>query len=155
MANFAGITNNFKTKLLTGTHAFSAQDANTNRQVVTADTMYMALYFSSATITFSTATAYTASGELVGTGYAAGGKPTASTLVSSNGTSSYWTASSNITWTTLTASSAIDCALMYNFTATTKAAVAVFTFSSQTVTAADFTLTMPTNDGATALIRVV
>ncbi|MDH5512336.1 MAG: hypothetical protein OEY27_03895 [Gammaproteobacteria bacterium] len=155
MANFAGITNNFKTKLLTGSHAFSPQDANTNRTVTTADTMYMALYLSSATITFSTATAYTTAGELIGTGYTASGNPLTSTLVSSNGTSSYWTASSNVTWTALTASTAIDCALMYNFTATTKAAVAVFTFSSQTVTAADFTLAMPTNDGATALIRVV
>ena len=154
MANVAGFCNSAKAKLLTGTYAFSPQDANTNRTVTTADTMYMALYLSSATITFSTNTAYTATGELIGTGYTASGKPMTSTLVSSNGTSSFWTASSNITWTTLTASTAIDCALMYNFTATTKASVAVFTFSSQTVTAADFTLTMPTNDGTTGLVRI-
>lgn len=155
MANVAGITNTFKTGLLTGNYALSPATPNANRTVTTADTMYLALYFSSATITFSTFTVYTATGELVGTGYTASGKPMTSTIVSTNGTSSFWTASSNITWTALTASTAIDCAGMYNFTATNKASVAVFTFSSQTVTAADFTLTMPTNDGATALIRVV
>lgn len=155
MANVAGICNSFKTEILTASHMFSPGVATTTRTLSTYDAMYLSLYFSSASMTFSTCTSYSTVLELVGTGYTAAGKPVVSTIVSSNGTSSFWTASSNVTWTTMTASSAIDCAVLYNASLTNKNSVAVFTFSSQTVTAADFTLTMPTNDGATALIRIV
>ena len=155
MANVAGMCNSFKSEILRACHMFSPGVATTTRTLSSFDTMYLALYLSSATITFSTYTSYTATGELIGTGYTAAGKPMLSTIVSTNGTSSFWTASSNVTWTTLTVSSAIDCAGMYNNSLTNKNSVAVFTFSAQTVTAADFTLTMPTNDGATALIRIV
>ena len=44
--------------------------------------------------------------------------------------------------------------LLYNSTQSNKA-VSVHTFGSQTVTAGNFTLTMPTNAVSTALIRIV
>jgi hypothetical protein len=44
--------------------------------------------------------------------------------------------------------------LLYNSTQSNKA-VAVFTFGSQTVTAGTFTLTMPANTAAAALLRLL
>ena len=45
-------------------------------------------------------------------------------------------------------------ALLYNNSHATKYAVSVHTFASQSITAADFTLTMPVGDGTTGLIRI-
>jgi hypothetical protein len=43
--------------------------------------------------------------------------------------------------------------VLYNSTQSNKQ-VSVHTFSSQNVTASDFSLTMPTNNGTTGLIRI-
>ena len=43
--------------------------------------------------------------------------------------------------------------MLYNSTQSNKS-VAVFTFGSQTITAGNFTLTMPTNATTTALLRL-
>jgi hypothetical protein len=43
--------------------------------------------------------------------------------------------------------------LLYNSTQSNKA-IAVYTFGSQTITAGTFTLTMPTNDNSTGLLRL-
>jgi hypothetical protein len=43
--------------------------------------------------------------------------------------------------------------MMYNSTQSDKS-VAVFTFGSQTITAGNFTLTMPANTTSTALLRL-
>jgi hypothetical protein len=43
--------------------------------------------------------------------------------------------------------------LLYNSTQANKA-VAVYTFGSQTITAGNFTLTMPSNTTTTALVRL-
>jgi hypothetical protein len=48
---------------------------------------------------------------------------------------------------------AFDCVILYNSTQGDKA-VGVYTFGSQTVTAGNFTLTMPTNDATTGLLRI-
>lgn len=66
---------------------------------------------------------------------------------------SYWTPSAAFSWTTVTLSTAFDAVLLYNSTQSNKA-VAVFTFGSQTVTAGNFTLNMPTNDQTTGLLRL-
>lgn len=65
----------------------------------------------------------------------------------------YWTPSASFAWTTVTLSTAFDAVLIYNSTQGDKA-VAVYTFGSQTVTAGNFTLTMPTNDQTTGLLRI-
>ena len=44
--------------------------------------------------------------------------------------------------------------LLYNDTQSGDPAIAVYTFGSQTITAGTFTLTMPTNDGTTGLLRL-
>jgi len=43
---------------------------------------------------------------------------------------------------------------LYNDTNSGKKSVGVFTFTAQTITAGTFTLTMPTNDASTGLLRI-
>lgn len=77
---------------------------------------------------------------------------TNATAPTSSGTTAYWTPSASIVYSTVTVGPT-DAVLIYNDTQSDKA-VAVFTFSSQTVTAGTLTLTMPTNDSSNALIRI-
>ena len=60
---------------------------------------------------------------------------------------------STTAYSAVTLSTAFDALLIYNSTQSNKA-VSVHTFGSQTVTAGTFTLTMPTNDASTGLIRL-
>jgi hypothetical protein len=151
MSNSPAISTSFKVDLLNGLHAFGASVV---RGATTKDNFKAALYFSTATITAAT-TAYTATGEVTGTGYTAGGVAvTNATAPTSSGTTAFWTPSAAFAWTTLTISSAFNTVLTYNDTAAGKNAVASYGFSDQTVTAANFSLTMPTNDATFALLRL-
>jgi len=150
MANTQSMCTSFKGDLLTGVHNFGT---GVIRAATTADTFKAALYLASATINAST-TAYTATGEVSGTGYTAGGVTvTFGTAPSTSGTTAFVTPSASITYSSVTLSTAFDCVLIYNSTQSNKA-VSVHTFGSQTVTAGTFTLTMPTNDASTGLIRL-
>ena len=62
-------------------------------------------------------------------------------------------ASASLVYTSVTLTTAFDAVLIYNSSQSDKA-VAVYTFGSQTVTSGTFTLTMPTNDSSTALLRI-
>ena len=156
MANTQSMCTSFLGELLSATHNFSS--ANPAHTANTADTFKAALYLASATVNAST-TAYSATGEVTGTNYTAGGVSiTNATNPSSTNSSStagvgYWTPSASITYTNVTLSTAFDAMLMYNSTQSNKA-VAVFTFGSQTITAGNFTLTMPSNTTTTALLRL-
>lgn len=141
MANTQAICNSFKQELLTATHNLSG-----------AHTLKGALYLTTATQDAST-TAYSATGEVSGTGYTAGGATvTNATAPALDGSTAHWTPSADLTWSNVTLAS-FDALTLYNVTAT-NAAIAVFTFGTQSVTAGNFTLTMPTNDGTTGLIRL-
>lgn len=150
MANTQAMTTSFKGELLTGTHNFGTAPV---RASGAADTFKAALYLTSATVDAST-TAYSSTGEVTGTNYTAGGvSVTNATPPATSGTTAYWTPSASIVYTNVTLSSAFDAVLIYNSTQSNKA-VSVHTFGSQTVTAGTFTLTMPTNDASTGLIRL-
>ena len=155
MANTQSMCTSFMSELMTATHNFGTAPI---RAASTADTFKAALYLASATINAST-TAYTATGEVTGTGYSAGGvtvtnaTPPASTNTSATAGTAYWTPSASITYTSVTLTTAFDCVLIYNSTQSNKA-VSVHTFGSQTVTAGTFTLTMPSNTTSTALLRL-
>jgi hypothetical protein len=150
MANTQAMCTSFKGELLTATHNFGTAPT---RGAGTADTFKAALYLASATINAST-TAYSATGEVTGTNYTAGGATvTNATAPATSGTTAYWTPSASITYSNVTLSTAFDTMLMYNSTQSNKA-VAVYTFGSQTITAGTFTLTMPTNDASTGLLRL-
>ena len=149
MANAQAICTSFKVDVLNGIHAFGTTVA---RGGTTADSFKAALYLSSATINAST-TAYTATGEVTGSGYTAGGVAvTNATAPTSSGTTAYWTPSASIVYSSVTVGPT-DAVLIYIDTQSDKA-VAVYTFSAQTVTAGTLTLTMPTNDASTALLRI-
>ena len=151
MANTQAVCTSFKSELMQGMHVFSA--TNPARTVNTADTFKAALYLASATVNAST-TAYSATGEVTGTNYTAGGVTvTNATAPTTSGTTAYWTPSGNFSWTTVTLSTSFDCCLLYNSSQSNKA-VAVYTFTAQTVSAGNFTLTMPTNDSTNALLRI-
>mgnify|MGYP006294091535 CR=1 FL=1 len=150
MSNTQAMCTSFKGELLTATHNFGTAPV---RASTTADTFKAALYLTSATVNAST-TAYSATGEVTGTNYSAGGvSVTNATAPATSGTTAYWTPSASIVYTNVTLSTAFDAVLIYNSTQSNKA-VSVHTFGSQTVTAGTFTLTMPTNDASTGLIRL-
>ena len=134
----------FKTNLLSGLENFA---------VGTPYTYKIALYTGLANLDNST-TAYTTTGEVVGSGYTAGGKPLIISQVpvgdTTNNTS--YVSFSNVTWTS--ASFTARCALIYN--STTGAAIAVLDFGSdKTNTAAGtFTVTFPTATPTTSILRI-
>lgn len=120
--------------------------------VVDGKTLKAALYLASATTNGSNSV-YTATGEVSGTNYSAGGvSVTNANSAGLTSTTAYWTPSASIAFTTVTLSTAFDAVMIYSTTDSNRN-LGVFTFGSQTVTAGTFTLTMPTNDSSTGLIR--
>jgi hypothetical protein len=154
----------FMKELMLGQHQFGASTlvSRTSVTAPTTDTFKAALFFASATINAAT-TAYGTTGEVTntsGSGYTAGGvtvtnanappqpvSPTPTTGVA------YWTPSASFSWSALTVTTAFDALLLYNSTQSDKA-VSAHTFGSQTITAGTFTLTMPSNDTTSALLRL-
>jgi hypothetical protein len=155
MANTQSMTTSFLGEVLTATHNFGVAPI---RAATTADTFKAALYLASATVN-AASTVYTSTGEVTGTGYTAGGvsvtNGTAPIATNSSATAGvgYWTPSASIIYTGVTLATAFDAMMMYNSTQSNKS-VAVFTFGSQTITAGNFTLTMPVNATSTALLRL-
>jgi len=147
MAITQAMCTSFKVELLNGIHAFGTTVV---RGATTADTMYMALYTSSATLD-ATTTAYSATNEVSGTGYVAGGQALTTVAPTSSGTTAYLDFNDE-TWTpsTITARGA----LIYNSTQSNKS-VAVLDFGSdKTSTAGDFTVVFPTAGASNAIIRI-
>ena len=145
----------FMGELMTATHNFGTAPT---RGTSAADTFKGALYLASATYDAAT-TAYSVTGEVSGTGYSAGGvtvtnaNPPVATNASATAGVAYWTPSASLTYTSVTLTTAFDAVLIYNSSQSNKA-VSVHTFGSQTITAGTFTLTMPANTTAAALIRL-
>lgn len=120
--------------------------------VVDSKSVKCALYLESAT-TGPTNTVYTATGEVSGTNYSAGGVAvTNGNTAGLTGTTAFWTPSASVQFSNVTLATAFDAAMFYSVTDSDRN-LGVFTFGSQTVTAGNFTLTMPTNDSSTGLIR--
>ena len=139
MANSQGIGNTAKQAALAA--------------IVNAVTLKAALYLASATTSGATA-AYTATGEVSGTGYTAGGvSVTNANTAGLTGSTTFWTPSASIVYTTVTLATAFDAVMIYD-TGAANRNLGVFTFGSQTITAGTLTLTMPTNDATTGLIRL-
>lgn len=151
MANSQAVCTSFKVELMKGIHALGTTVV---RGATTKDTIKAALYLASASLGAGT-TAYSSTGEVSGTNYTAGGVTvTNGTEPTNTSTTAHWTPSASIVYTTVTLSTAFDAVLLYNDTQSGDPAIAVYTFGSQTITAGTFTLTMPTNDGTTGLLRL-
>ena len=160
MANTQSMCTSFMSELMLGQHQLGTSTIVSRGSLTapTTDTVKAALYLASATVNAAT-TAYSATSEVSGTGYTAGGvtvtNATAPTSTNSSSTAgvAYWTPSASITYTTVTLATAFDTVLLYNSTQSNKA-ISVHTFGSQTITAGTFTLTMPSNTTAAALLRL-
>ena len=144
MAITQAVTTSFKKQLLEGAHDFRSGG----------DTIYMALYTSSASLDAST-TAYTASGETSGTGYAAAGQELTKVAPTSSGTTAFIDFADE-TWSTATITA--RGALIYNTTPThtyTNPSVLVLDFGGdKTSTSGDFTVLFPTADASNAILRL-
>lgn len=151
MANSQAVCTSFKGEILNGIHAMGTTVV---RAGTGADTFKAALFLASGSLGAATATYTAVSGsEVSGTNYTTGGQTFTWSTPGTSGTTAYTTPSANITWSNVTLSNAFDAVLLYNSTQSNKA-VAVYTFNSQTVTAGNFTLTMPVNDSSTGLLRI-
>jgi len=141
-------TTSFKVQLLQAVHNFGPTTPNTFK---------VALYTAAANIN-ATTTAYTTSGELVGTGYTAGGNtlvislsPTATN--NSSGVPTAYISFNNTSWTNAT----FTCrgALIYNATASGNPSVAILDFGSdKTVNNDTFQIIFPTPDANSAIVRI-
>jgi len=152
MANTQAFCDSAKPEFMRGLHALGASVVRADTGV---DQLKMALYHDTATINAST-TAYTTIGEITGGGYTTAGEivpNTANNPSVTNGVG-HWTPNGSIVYSAITQATAFNCALLYNDDHASDAAIAVFTFGSQTVTAGDFTLTMPIDDDVTGLLRL-
>ena len=134
-----GQTTIFKQNLLSGLENFA---------VGTPYVYKIALYTANADLSAATLV-YTASNEVVGTGYTAGGKALVVIPPASSGTTAY-VSFNNIVWTP--SSFVVRGALIYN--ATTLAAVAVLDFGSDKTATGIFPVTFPTPTATTAVIRI-
>lgn len=127
-------TTSFKKELYQGIHD------------LTTDEIKIALYTAEANLNEST-TAYTTSNEVTGTGYVAGGVIMSGITINSSGFTAYVSFNNVVFGAAVTA----RCALIYNADKANRA-IAVLDFGSDK-TSANFTITMPTNDANSALIR--
>ena len=147
MAITQAMCTSFKVELLNGIHAFGTTVA---RGGTTADSMYIALYTSSASLD-ATTTTYSATNEVSGTGYVAGGNSLTTVAPTSSGTTAYLDFN-DTTWSSATITA--RGALIYNSTQSNKA-IAVLDFGAdKTSTAGDFTIVFPTADSSSAIIRI-
>jgi hypothetical protein len=127
-------TTSFKKELYQGIHD------------LTTDEIKIALYTAEANLNEST-TAYTTSNEVTGAGYVAGGVIMSGITINSSGFTAYVSFNNVVFGAAVTA----RCALIYNADKANRA-IAVLDFGSDK-TSANFTITMPTNDANSALIR--
>ena len=148
MAITQAMATSFKVDLLNGIHAFGT---TVTRGSTNADTFYIALYTSSATLD-STTTAYSATNEVSGTGYSAGGNSLTVSQTPTSTSTTAWLDFADSTWSSSTITAAG--ALIYNSTNSNKA-VAVLDFGGdKTSTNGDFTIVFPTADSTSAIIRI-
>lgn len=133
-----GQTTIFKQNCLSGLENFAAGTPYVYK---------IALYTANADLSYTTLI-YTSSNEVSGTGYTVGGETLIPIIPASYGQTAY-VSFNNVTWTGVS----FTCrgALIYN--STTNAAVAVLDFGSDKTAGPNFTITFPTADYSSAIIR--
>jgi hypothetical protein len=141
MAITQAVCTSFKQELLVGTHNFTASSGNTFK---------LALYTSSATLGAST-TAYVTTGQSSGTNYTAGGANLTSITPVATGTTAVCDFN-DLTFGTATVTA--RGALIYNSSASNKAAVVLDFGADKTSTAGNFTVVFPSPTATGAIIRL-
>lgn len=141
------LATSFKVEMLNGLHAFGT---SVIRASTTADVFKIALYTSAATLGAAT-TAYSATNEVVGSGYTAGGNTLTNVAPTASGTTALLDFA-DTTWAA--ASITANGALIYNSTQGNRA-VAVLAFGGdKTSTGGSFTIQFPVADASNAIIRI-
>ena len=140
MAITSGLTYSFLNELLAGIHDLDGTD-----------TLKVALFSSSASLSPPTTTAYSTTNEITGTGYSAGGKTLTPTLSSVAATSTLDFA--DVEWTSSTFT-ARGC-LIYNSSKSNRAIAIIDFGSDQSVTSGTFTIQWPAGNSANAIIRII
>jgi|TARA_A100001391_G_scaffold71578_1_gene45660 hypothetical protein len=141
MAITQAVCTSFKQELLVGTHSFASSGGNTFK---------LALYTSSATLGAST-TAYVTTGQSSGTNYTAGGANLTSITPVATGTTAVCDFN-DLTFGTATVTA--RGALIYNSSASNKAAVVLDFGADKTSTAGNFTVVFPSPTATGAIIRL-
>ena len=138
MAITQSMPTSFKSEVLQGVH-------------LAADTYKIALFTSTATLD-ATTTVYSATNEVVGAGYTAGGLTLSGYSVTTSGTTAIldWTTDPSWASATITARGA----LIYNSNKANKAVYVIDFGSDKTSTSGTFTVTLPTPDSTSGLIRL-
>jgi hypothetical protein len=148
-----GLCTSFKLDLLSGGHNFNT--SNVARVANTQDQFYIALYSASVASLDPTVTAYTAVGEISGTGYTAGGQLLNITQVPSNVGTPTTTAFINFgtaTWTNSTFNA--DGALIYNVSNNNRA-VGVLNFGgTKSVVVGNFSVQFPIAGTGSAIVQI-
>lgn len=130
----------FKVECLKGVHDLS----------LGGDVLKMALYDATASLG-PTTTAYTATGEISGSGYSAGGTTLTNVTPTSSDTTAMASFSTPVTWSgALTARGA----LIYNSTKSNKA-VAVLDFGSDKTSTTTFSVALPAVTADAAIVRII
>ena len=155
MSITSALCTSFKQEILQGIHNFTnGSGGGTTTSTGTGNTFKIALFTSSASLGAST-TAYADSNQVSGTGYSAGGN----TLTNVTPTVSSTTALTDFADTTWSSSTiTARGALIYNSSTaagSANRAVAVLDFGTdKTTSSGDFTITFPTADASSAIIRI-
>lgn len=155
MAITQALCTSFKQELLQGIHNFtSGSGGGTTTTTGSGNSFKIALFTSSASLGAGT-TAYSTSNEASGTGYTAGG----AALTNVTPTTSSTTALTDFADVTFSSSSiTARGALIYNSSTTAGSAnraVLVLDFGAdKTSSSGDFTITFPTADASSAIIRI-
>ena len=162
MANASAMCTSFKKELLQGFHVFDSATivSRTSLTTPTKDTFKGALILATGSAGAASTNYSSVSASEVGTSgsytTAVGGIAITNVdgQVVTSSTSGVWTPSAS--WTTgpgFTSSGSFDCLFIHNSSQGNKA-VSVHVFTAQSITVGTFTLTMPTNDSSTALLRL-
>ena len=141
MAITSGLCASFKEELFEAVHNFSTSGG---------DTYKLALYTSAANLGPATTT-YTATDEVVGSGYNGGGVTLTNAGTYSNA-SEAWVDFQDVTFanSTITARGA----LIYNSTQSNKAVAVIDFGTDQTTTNSNFTIQFPAAGAGTAIVRI-
>ena len=155
MAITQALCTSFKQEILQGIHNFtSGSGGGTSTTTGSGNAFKVALYTSSATLSAST-TAYSGTNEASGTGYSGGGAALTNVTPTTSSTTAL-TDFADVTWS----SSSITArgALIYNSSTTAgsanRAVCALDFGADKTSTSGDFTITFPTADASSAIIRI-
>ena len=136
--------NVFRTGLLDGGYDFGTG---------TTDVFKIALYTNAATLD-ATTDAYTATGEVVASGYTAGGETLVINQVPTTGNPPNTTAYLSFANASWTGAFTARGALIYKDNGTTNPAVCVLDFGADKTSTTTFTVQFPTADSTSAIIRI-